>query len=523
MSNTTGKVMAMVLVVASSLSASSVTQAAGADGRDKSEASAPPQAPDPNALEGDVHASSYVIGPGDQMRIVLWGLHELQQEIQVTAEGRLFVPRAGVFDAGGQTLSQLRTSVESRLRSIYPGLQSSLTLTRPRTFLVHVTGAVVRPGTYEASPLTRVSAMLPKAGGVLSTGSLRRVEIHRRGVREPIAADLTRFQLFGQLDGDPQVLDGDTLYVPPRALTVEVTGGVRRPGTYELITSRTVAELLELAGGFDTGASHARPLRVTSRSVGDHVGVRSVSMPEANTLHLNDGDLVHVPEMAEQRATVLVQGAVVGPRANGQGTGGNVEFLRVTPATQPLDEARPDGGQRDISVLLPYVEHEGVRDLVAQAGGLQPWADLRNAYLARRDDKGATHHLPVDLASLQTGASDDIPVSAGDTLVVPARRQQVLVAGAVQRPGYYAYSGDLKPRDYLNLAGGPTRSGDTESTRVLQSGSSRSLEKVSSLEPGDVITVPERRFTAAEWTSMALILGNIAIGAAALGVAAAHY
>jgi hypothetical protein len=46
---------------------------------------------------------------------------------------------------------------------------------------------------------------------------------------------------------------------------------------------------------------------------------------------------------------------------------------------------------------------------------------------------------------------------------------------------------------------------------------------VSSLEPGDVITVPERRFTAAEWTSMALILGNIAIGAAALGVAAANH
>ena len=107
--------------------------------------------------------------------------------------------------------------------------------------------------------------------------------------------------------------------------------------------------------------------------------------------------------------------------------------------------------------------------------------------------------------------------------MVPARRQQVLVAGAVQRPGYYAYSGDLKPRDYLNLAGGPTRSGDSDATRVLQNGNSRSLTKVSALEPGDVITVPERRFTAAEWTSMALILGNIAIGAAALGVAAANH
>ncbi|HEY2743919.1 MAG TPA: SLBB domain-containing protein [Polyangia bacterium] len=510
-----GKVVATALALACSVAASTVTRA---DGDDR----ASDRGNDPSTLEGDVRASSYVVGPGDRMRIVLWGLHELEQEIEVTAEGRLFVPRAGMFEAGGQTLSQLRGRVEARLRSIYPGLGSSLTLTRPRTFLVHVTGAVVRPGTYEASPLTRVSAMLPKAGGVLPTGSRRRVEIHRRGVDEPLRADLTRFSLFGQIDQDPQVLDGDTLYVPPRALTVEVTGAVRRPGAYELVAARTVGELLELAGGFDTGASRARPLRVTSRAAGDRVEVRSVSLSSAPAVALADGDIVHVPELAEQRPTVLVQGAVVGPPKDGSvAVGGNVQLLGTVPATQAGDEARPDA-PHEISVVLPFVEHEGVRDLVAQAGGLEPWADLRNAYLARRDQKGATYHLPVDLASLQTGVADDVPVSAGDTLVIPARRQQVLVAGAVQRPGYYAYSGDLKPRDYLNLAGGPTRSGDSDGARVLQNGNSRSLEKVSALEPGDVITVPERRFTTAEWTSMALILGNIAIGAAALGVAAAH-
>src|SRR5262249_54057540 len=156
--------------------------------------------------------------------------------------------------------------------------------------------------------------------------------------------------------------------------------------------------------------------------------------------------------------TVLVQGAVVGPRPGaggiaggngGSGTGGtgnggvggNVELLRVRAATGAGDEARPHRGAREVSGVLPYVRHGGVRERVAQAGGPEPWADLRNAYLARRDDKGATHHLPVNLASLSTGAADDVPVSAGDTLVVPARRQQVLVAGAVQRPGYYAYSG----------------------------------------------------------------------------------
>ena len=102
----------------------------------------------PVSLEGGVDAASYVVGPGDQFHLVLWGLQELQQDIEVTAEGRLFVPRAGVFEAAGKTLSHLRAGVEAKLHALYPGLQSSLTLSRPRTFLVHVTGAVQHPGTY---------------------------------------------------------------------------------------------------------------------------------------------------------------------------------------------------------------------------------------------------------------------------------------------------------------------------------------------------------------------------------------
>jgi protein involved in polysaccharide export with SLBB domain len=422
------------------------------------------------------------------------------------------VPRAGVFEAGGQTLSQLRARVEAKLHAIYPGLDSSLTLTKPRTFAVHVTGAVARPGTYAASPLTRVSAMLPKAGGTLPTGSLRRVEIRRRGVEEPIQADLTRFALFGQVDQDPQVLDGDTVYVPSRQLTVEVNGAVRRPGTYELIATRTMAELVELAGGFDAQASQQYPARIVSRGGGDHVEARSVSMTSLSTTELKDGDVVHIPVLAEHRATVLVQGAIVGPR-------GADEASRVRPSGR-AEDGRPDAGPREVSVSLPYIEHEGVRDLLAQAGGLEPWADGRNAYLSRRGASGAAHHLPVDLVSLSTGVDDDVPVAPGDTLVVPARREQVLVAGAVQRPGYYTFSGDLKPRDYLNLAGGTTRSADSESTRVLSNGDSRPIRKVTAVEPGDVITVPERRFSAADWTTIALIAGNIAIGAAAVGLAA---
>ena len=474
-------------------------------------AAAAPLSGEPAILEGAIDAARYVVGPGDRLRLELWGLQDLRQEIEVAADGRLFVPRAGVFDAGGRTLQALRAAVVARLHALYPRLQSSLTLVQPRDFVVHVTGAVARPGSYVATPLLRVSALLPRAGGALPSGSLRRVEIRRRGVAQPILADLVRFTALGELDADPQLLDGDTVYVPARRRTVEISGGVRRPGRYELTDGGTLAELLELAGGLAPDAARARPLRIASRDGSDRVAVRSADVGHAASIRLADGDRVHVPELVEVRPTITISGAVRGPHDGDDPV--------AAPRPNSSDN-RPDAAPREISVSLPWVAGAGVRDVLGQAGGLQPWADAQHAYLWRRQADGTGRRIPVDLVAISTGAGADVPVAAGDALVVPSRREQVLVGGAVQHPGYYPYASDLKPRDYLSLAGGPTRSGDAGGARVLQSGVSRKLDKVASIAPGDVITVPEHTFTAADWTTISLVVGNIVIGAVAVGLAA---
>jgi protein involved in polysaccharide export with SLBB domain len=467
------------------------------------DARAQPEQLDGAALEGEV-TPGYIVGPGDRLLLEMWGIHELTQELDVTADGRLLVPRVGSFSAAGQTLQALRTTVEGRAQKLYPRLEVSLTLVRPRVFLVHVTGAVTRPGTYRAGPMTRVSALLPRAGGALAAGSLRRVEI-RRGGAQPIVADLVRFSNLGESDCNPTVLDGDTIFVPTRGLTVEVTGAVARPGRYELVGEPTLDELLVLAGGRVEHASSRLPVRVTGRQHGDRVAVRSADVARAATTLLQDGDVVHVPELEDDGRAVVVEGAVVGPPAQA-----------ATKREPPALGERPDAPPRDTSVRLPFVAGDGVRDLIVKAGGLEPWADARGAYLLR--DR---RQLPVDVVAILAGERRDLEVAPGDTLMIPTRRRDVLVSGAVQRPGLYQYSTELKPRDYLSLAGGATRLGDTRRARVLsQNGASRAINKVGELQPGDVITVPERTVTTAEWTTIVLIIGNIAVGAAAVGLAA---
>jgi protein involved in polysaccharide export with SLBB domain len=155
---------------------------------------------------------------------------------------------------------------------------------------------------------------------------------------------------------------------------------------------------------------------------------------------------------------------------------------------------------------------------LAKAGGLQPWADAKAAYLLRRQPGGARRTVPVDL----TGRSGtEVEIAPGDTLVVPSQQETVLVSGAVMRPGLYQYRPTLKPSDYVALAGGTTRQGDAKDARLLGSnGDSKRLSAVERIDPGAAITVPERRFTTSDIVSLTVILANLVVSSAALVVAA---
>ena len=133
----------------------------------------PAPAPEaPSLLAGAVDPDKYVVGPGDKLLIALWGLQEQTRETEVNAEGRLVLPRIGVFPSAGKTLSALREEVVRRLKSAYPRLNASLTLLRPRSFAVFIVGAVARPGSYRATPVTRVSGPVLNVWSI-STWALR--------------------------------------------------------------------------------------------------------------------------------------------------------------------------------------------------------------------------------------------------------------------------------------------------------------------------------------------------------------
>jgi polysaccharide biosynthesis/export protein len=443
------------------------------------------------ALEEPIDPKDYVCGSGDAFELRFWGRQNLVVRLTVDLDGHAFIPKIGKVAVAGKTLASARTAILETVGRHYPGLQSDLTLIRPRDFVVHVAGRVKRPGVHRANPRMRLSALLGNAGG--SAGSTRRIEIrHRDGTT--VTADLLLYARTGDTRHNPYLLDGDVVDVPDAEVQVEIAGPVRAPGRYELIATRDLAELLELAGGLRSSASRALPIRVTRRSSEERKSMIKVPFEGGRmpNLALQDDDQIAVPSTSELDRSVSLVGAVVG--------------------ADPADPATT-------IKRLTYVEGDTVRSLIERAGGVTVAADLENAYIKR--DGAELEKLDLERLLIRRDFTADRPITIGDTIVVPFKRRSIVVEGAVVRAGAFQFNPRFGVREYVESAGGATRFAKSQGDiRVIGAdGKSRRFAGDVAVQPGDTIVVPERNFSRSEVVQLVMSGAGLVLSSVALGYA----
>ena len=446
-------------------------------------------------LERPVDPDAYVCGPGDVFELNFWGKQNFRLRITADLEGRTFISKVGFVKVAGKSLTVVRGLVKKKVRRQYPGLRYELNLTQPRTFLVHVIDNVEKPGAYTANPLERVSAVLSRAGGAASR---RRIEI-RRSDGTVLGADLLLYERTGDTSHNPYVLDGDIIHVPFPKVVVSISGPVRRPGTYELIETHDLDELLELAGGFRSSVTRKLPLRLIRRNKKEQATYIDIPFAGANPTNrpLRDDDSVVVRSTSELQRTVLLIGAVIG--------------------ADPLDRATT-------SKRLAYIEGDTVRSLLERAGGIRAPGDLHRSYISRRRKDQEPELIPIDLEALMVRRdfSVDKPIKMGDTIVVPRMRRSILVEGAVVRGGVYDYNPLFSVPEYIANAGGRTRNArGLGSIKVVQpTGTSRRYKRGMAVNPGDTIMIPERNYTRAQVVQLVIAGAGLVLSAVAVTLAA---
>jgi polysaccharide biosynthesis/export protein len=454
---------------------------------------APPRS---TPLDEPIDPERYVLGPGDVLELHFWGIENFRLRVTVDLEGRAFVPKVGYLVARGKTLAEATRMLQKSVARYFPKLGFGVNLAEPRTFVVQIVDDVVRPGPQQAKAVDRVASVIGRAGGLGPNASKRRIEVRRRD-GTVLTADLLLYTLTGDVKHNPYVLDGDVVAVPFQQVVVTVSGAVNRPGKYELTGTTDLAELVFLAGGLAPNATQGLPVTLVRRSPDDRLEQTLVSFGVGGKLpdlKLQREDSVWFPYALELQQSVTVIGAIAG-------------------ATVTMTGTTPD--ETSSTRRLPYAKGDTVRSVLERVGGVGPLADLKGAYVVRRGEV-----IPVDLYAMvmMRDFSVDKPLELGDTLVIPFQRRNVLVEGAVFRPGPYAYNPSYNLEQYLSLAGGLNRFAiGIEDVYVVNArGETRKYAPDLRIDPGSSIVVPERSFSRSE--VVAIILSAVGVLLSGVGI-----
>ena len=182
-------------------------------------------------------------------------------------DGSLVVPELGPVSVSGLTFLELKELLSLVVSERIIGTEVFISPVAFRQISVMVVGEVEKPGNYLLSALANPIHALYAAGGPNELGSYRNIRMTKLGGEE-YQLDLYRLLLEGKPLMAP-LADGDTLYVPPLAGEATIEGEVNRPARYEIGSSSTIAELIEMAGGPTTNAySRGMALQRFDASIG---------------------------------------------------------------------------------------------------------------------------------------------------------------------------------------------------------------------------------------------------------------
>ena len=416
----------------------------------------------------------YVLGPGDSVRVQLFGNANGIYEFEVTRDGILNLPEIGPVTVAGIPFSEFRKDLNERVAEMLIGTQVSVTMGQLRNIRVFVLGDVKRPGSYVVSGLSTISSALYHSGGISEVGSLRTIELKRQGQRVT-TLDLYDLLLEGDTSNDRRLQPGDVIFVPPVGLTIGVGGAVKRPAIYETKDGAKLGDAVRLAGGLSpiAFAEGARLERIGQDRARQVLTV-DLTSNEHSRRRIMAGDVLLVPEvLPDFENTVLLNGHVQRPGPYEWSDG-----MRLTDIIRSPSELKPGVDDGYVLIKRERVRGEPIEVLSADLGAaLRAPGSMEDVQLESRDtvyvfslNFGRQRVVAPLMGELELQATFDKPY------------QRVEVVGYVRAPGEYPLESGMRVSDLIRAGGSLTEEAYTlraELTRyVVENGNIRQSEVI---------------------------------------------
>ncbi|MCD0466813.1 SLBB domain-containing protein [Flavobacterium sp. ENC] len=443
---------------------------------------------------------NYILGPGDELQVSVYGVQEYNASIPVSVEGKISIQNVGQIAVSGMSIEAATQKIKAAIAKVYTTVRSgqsqvSISLSQIRTIKITVVGGK-QPGNYSISSLATVYNALHLAGGPGKNGSYRNIELIRNNkVFKNI--DIYRFLVKGDQSDNVSLKDNDVIRIPAYSQRVTVEGEVKRPGIFEMKKGETFSDLLNFASGFNEFA-YTASVNVVQKT-GKEFRVHDINESDFSTYNPQSGDVFKVTKILNRfENRIKIEGAVF----------------------------RPD--------YYSYSEGMRISDLITRAEGLKEDAYSKRARIIRLKSDLTTEIVNVDLgAALSGDINADIQLKREDIVTVYSildfrEEYKVTIDGEVKKPGTYDYFDNLTLNDLIAQVGGLTGSASkrVEIARMVKSdvindadpnrielveleisGDNNEQIKNFALKPFDVINI--RRIAVYEKPEMITITGAV--------------
>jgi protein involved in polysaccharide export with SLBB domain len=375
---------------------------------------------------------NYLIGPGDSIKILLWGSVQGEYSLMVDRNGQISIPKVGVVQVSGLTFQQLKAVMDREFARQYDNFQMNVTLDNLRTIQVYVVGQARFPGSYAVSSLSTLISALFASGGPSKTGSLRDIQV-RRGKKVITHFDMYNFLFRGDKSKDIRLQSEDVIFIPPigplaaiGAPVVETVGVAAEEGKAEKAEVRS-----ESFGGGSSIRGRSSALEPTFSGRG---GRSSAS--ESSLGGLTSGAPMEQVMTAEKKAQPIVGGPV------------------KVPAIYELKNERT------------------LSELIKLAGGLSDTAFKGRVQVLRVQNHREMVLFEDDLSKVLTGKIRDVTLVDGDFVkifpVPDLVEKKVRLAGAVKTVGEFGLYDNMRLKDLIEYAGGLLMEANREEAEITR-------------------------------------------------------
>ncbi|TAE08015.1 MAG: hypothetical protein EAY72_13695 [Bacteroidetes bacterium] len=408
---------------------------------------------------------------------------------------------------------------------------------------VLVQGALMRPSSFALNNGMRVADLIRKADGLREDAYTQRAILLR--IREDLTKEVVAVDIAKALAGDvsqnillqkDDQLTVNSIFELRDQFTVSIQGEVRKGGSFPLVDSLNLKDLVFLAGGL-TDAAYLQRVEVARFIRRDTLTADDTRLTEVFTVD-NADDL-----------SVNGKGLMLKPF--------DVVTIRRKPGYKQLQSVAITG---EVQFPGPYVlidRNEKLTDLIKRSGGFTPEAFVEGAFLKRQNKSDLTDQvksdkvakiqeqlkdttgrivgevertvdrIPVDLAKVLANPAipDNLLLEAGDELFIPKFDAQVRVNGEVIFPTQLPFSGTNSFKDYVNAAGGFSANALKRKSYVIYANGRADVAKkflffrtYPKVKPGAEIVVPKYIAKEQKKLSTAEIIGLSSAVASMAGV-----